>query len=123
MFDENYKEVKIKICKDESRIYPENKVNYIGIDVNVKQNLFYLSDGKPFTYESYLVDAHVELCKELDELKKYINYKIGKRKQRKIDKLKEKMLKYVQNIIVDVCKYLNKNEYDHVVLENLTNSF
>jgi hypothetical protein len=34
MFDEKNKEVKINICKDESRIYPENKVNYIGIIVN-----------------------------------------------------------------------------------------
>jgi IS605 OrfB family transposase len=116
--------VKINICKDGVRTYPEDKFNHCGIDVNVKHNLFTLSDGKDFDYNRSLIN---NVCKELlkvDELKSKSNdYVIGKKRQRKIEVIRDKITKSNQALCVEVCKHLNKSGLDHVVFENLNNSF
>ena len=46
-----------------------------------------------------------------------------KRKQQKLDTLKNKINKYEENLIASVCKHLAEDGYHHVVMENLDNSF
>lgn len=72
--------IKVNICKDGQRFIPENKTNYIGIDVNVKHNLFALSDSTNFDYNRKLLnDLSNELLK-IDNLKKDKSYVVGKKK-------------------------------------------
>lgn len=50
-------------------------------------------------------------------------YKVGKRKQQKLDTLKSKMVKSEQQLIANMCKSLQSQGVNHVVMENLDNGF
>jgi transposase len=122
-FNEKHKQVTVNICKDGQRVIPENKTNYIGIDVNVKHNLFSLSNNSTYDYNRDLVNDYSKLSSEIDEIKKDKKYKVGKRKQFKLDKLRLKMKKSNEQLISGMCKDLNNQGFDHIVMENLVNGF
>ena len=122
--NEKEKQVNVILCKSGVRYIPDSKTNFIGIDVNQKHNLFSLSNNKTVDFDRKLLSDYVEVCLQNDERKqKNEKYKIGKRNQFKIDKLKEKMLKYNQQLISSMCKELKSQGFDHIVMENLTNGF
>jgi len=119
----NKGKIKVNISKDGVRFIPENKVNYCGIDVNVKHNLFSLSDNTTFDYDRNLLSKLTDELSIIDSLKKDKDYVVGKRKQRKIDSLRNQIQKSNEQICSDVCKHLNSVGLDHIVMENLDNSF
>ena len=131
-FNEKDKQVNVHICKDGKRYIPtvnENS-NCIGIDVNVKHNLFSLSDGSAYDYNRKLVNDFCKLSTYLDKVKekqekgkKDFKYKVGRRYQLKLDKLREKMVKSNQELISNMCKTLQSNGITHIVMENLNNGF
>ena len=123
-FDEYRKQVNIIYVKDGDRYIPEAKDELIGIDVNSKHNLLSLSNGETYDFDRNLLEDFCDLSLHIDDLKsKNKNYEIGKRKQRKLDTLKNKINKHEENLIAQVCKHLSKQGYHHVVMENLDNSF
>lgn len=122
-FNEKECQVNIHICKDGDRYIPDAGNNIIGIDVNCKHNLFSLSDGTTFDYNRKLVNDFCKLSLEIDDLKQDKNYTVGKRKQRKLDALKDKMIKSEQEIIAEMCKELQTQGANHIVMEDLDNSF
>lgn len=122
-FNEKEHQVNIHICKDGDRYIPDAGNNIVGIDVNCKHNLFSLSNGTTFDYNRKLVNDFCKLSLEIDELKQDKNYTVGKRKQRKLDALKNKMIKSEQQIIAEMCKGLQTQGVNHIVMEDLDNSF
>ena len=123
-FDEYRKQVSIIYVKDGDRYIPEAQDEIIGIDVNSKHNLLSLSNGENYDFDRKLLEDFCELSLKVDTLKSNNkNYEIGKRKQRKLDTLKNKINKYEENLIAQVCKHLSEECYHHVVMENLNNSF
>lgn len=122
-FNEKQKQVKINICKDCERFIPDSKSNYIGIDVNIKNNLFSLSNNETYDYNRKLVNDFAKLSSEIDDLKTNKDYKIGKRKQYKLDIIMMKMKKSNQQLISGMCKDLQSQGFDHIVMENLDNGF
>ena len=123
-FDEYRKQVSIIYVKDGERYIPEAQNEIIGIDVNSKHNLLSLSNGKTYDFDRKLLEDFCELSLRVDGLKsKYKDYKTGKRKQRKLDTLKNKINKYEENLIAQVCKHLAEDGYHHIVMENLDNRF
>ena len=93
-FDEKKHQVKINLCKDGERYFPEPNGKTIGIDVNCKHNLFSLSNETVYDYDRKLVNDYCKLLCNIDVLKsKNKTYSVGKRKQQKLDKLKEKSLR------------------------------
>ena len=123
-FDEYRKQVIIIYVKDGDRYIPEAQNEIIGIDVNSKHNLMSLSNGETYDFDRKLLEDFCELSLKVDNLKSNNkNYEIGKRKQRKLNTLKNKINKYEENLIEQVCKHLSKQGYHHVVMENLNNSF
>ena len=131
-FNEKDKQVNIHICKDGKRYIPtvnENS-NCIGIDVNVKHNLFSLSNGECYDYNRKLVNDFCKLSTYLDKVKekqekgkKDFKYKVGRPYQLKLDKLREKIAKSNQELISNICKTLQNNNITHIVMENLDNGF
>ena len=105
VFDKN--KIKVNICKDGQRFIPENKADYIGIDVNVKHNLFSLSNGVNFDYNRKLSNQLSNELIKIDNLKKDKSYAVGKKKQRMIDSFRNKIKKSNEQVCSDVCKYLN----------------
>lgn len=123
-FDEYKKQVSVIYVKDGERYIPEAQNKIMGIDVNSKHNLLSLSNGETYDFDRKLLEDFCNLSLHIDDLKsKSKNYEIGKRKQRKLDTLKNKIDKYEENLIAQVCKHLSEDGYHHVVMENLDNSF
>ena len=126
-FNEKQKQVNIHICKDGERYIPtvDDNSNIVGIDVNIKHNLFSLSNGLTYDYNRKLVNDFCKLSTYLDKVKEKQGkkYKVGKRYQFKLDKLREKIVKSNQQLISTICKSLQNNNVTHVVMENLDNGF
>ena len=123
-FDERHHQVHVLLAKNDSRFIPEAHGDVVGIDANVKHNLFTLSDGTTYDYDRQLVEEFCRVSKEIDKLKaKDKAYTVGKRKQAKLDKLKEKIVKYEESLIANMCKTLQQKGVGHVVMENLDNGF
>ena len=123
-FDEKNHQINVNICKDGERYIPEPNGKTIGIDVNCKHNLFSLSDKTEYDYDRKLVNDYCKLSLEIDNLKsKDKDYVVGKRKQQKLNKLKEKAVKYEQQLISTMCKALQSQGVGHIVMEDLDNSF
>lgn len=122
-FNEKERQVNIHLCKDGDRFIPNADNNVIGIDVNCKHNLFSLSNNTTFDYNRKLVNDFCKLSLEIDELKKDKTYEVGKRKQRKLDVLKNKMVKSEQQLIANMCKMLHSQGIGHIVMEDLDNGF
>lgn len=123
-FDEKNHQVKVNLCKDGKRYIPEPNGNTIGVDVNCKHNLFSLSNETTYDYDRKLVNDYCKHLRDIDGLKsKDKVYSIGKRKQRKLDKLKEKVIKFEQQTISTMCKDIKAQGFGHIVMENLDNGF
>ena len=127
-FNEKTKQVNVHLCRDGERYMPEitnsTVQNTVGIDVNCKHNLFALSNGNTFDYDRKLVSDYCKLCTEIDNNKKANkDYRVGKRKQFKLDKLKLKITKSEQQLIASICKELSNQGVSHVVMEDLDNGF
>ena len=123
-FDEKKHQVNIHLCKDGERYIPQVNGNTVGIDVNCKHNLFSLSDETTYDYDRKLVNDFCKLSLEIDKLKeKNKEYKVGKRKQQKLNTLKSKMIKSEQQLIADMCKTLQLQGVGHIVMEDLDNGF
>ena len=123
-FNEKNHQVNIHLCKDGERYIPEPNNNIVGIDVNCKHNLFSLSDETTYDYDRKLVNDFCKLSLEIDKLKKQDKeYKVGKRKQQKLDTLKSKMVKSEQQLIANMCKTLQSQGVGHIVMEDLDNGF
>ena len=122
-FNEKSHQVNIHLCKNGQRYIPDAHGNVIGIDVNCKHNLFSLSDETTYDYNRKLVNDFCKLSLEIDKLKEKKDYIIGKRKQRKLDVMKSKMVKSEQQLISTMCKRLSEQGVGHIVMENLDNGF
>ena len=126
-FNEKQKQVNIHICKDGERYIPtvDDNSTIVGIDVNVKHNLFSLSNGLTYDYNRKLVNDFCKLSTYLDNVKEKQGkeYKVGKRYQLKLDKLREKIVKSNQQLISNMCKSLKNDNITHIIMENLDNGF
>ena len=126
-FDEKHKQVKVYLCKDGERYLPDvtEDSEVVGIDVNIKHNLFCLSDGTTYDYDRKLVNDYCKLATYLDSVKEKEgkDYKPGKRYQFKLAKLREKIRKSEQQLISEICKDLQAKGITHVVMEDLDGSF
>ena len=122
-FNEKERQVNIHLCTYGERYIPQAGNNIVGIDVNCKHNLFALSNETTYDYDRKLVNDFCKLSLEIDKLKENKSYVIGKRKQWKLDTLKRKMIHSEQHMIATMCKDLQKQGVNHIVMEDLKNGF
>ena len=123
-FDERHREVSVLIAKQGMRYIPEAGDCVVGIDVNVKHNLLSLSNGMTVDYDRKLVADYCRFALETDRLKaRDKDYHIGRRRQIKMDTLKRKMVKSEQESIAILCKSLQAQGVNHIVMEDLDNGF
>ena len=122
-FNEIEHQVNIHLCADGERYIPQAGNNIVGIDVNCKHNIFALSNETTYDYDRKLVNDFCKLSLEIDKLKENKSYVIGKRKQWKLDTLKHKMIHSEQHMIATMCKELQRQGVNHIIMEDLDNSF
>lgn len=121
-FNEKHKKVNICLAKDGDRFTPEVTDNDItvGIDVNIKHNLFSLSNGETYDYDRNLIKEYCKICLEIDNLKKKDEkYKVGKKKQYKIDAIRRKIVENEKQVISNMCSFLKEQGVRHIVMEDL----
>lgn len=117
---EENNQVRVILSYEDKRYIPENKSNFVGIDVNSKHNLFQCSNGDVIDYDRELVEVLSKELLKLDKLKENKEYIIGKRRSHKIKHLERELHSKIRNSISDLCKRFNKENIDHAVFENLT---
>ena len=125
-FDERKHQVRVNLVKDGERYIPTvtDTDKTVGIDVNVKHNLFSLSDGTAYDYDRQLVGDYCRMKRQTDLFKSQNpDYVVGKRRQRKYDALRNKMRKSEQQLISTMCRNLMLGGVRHIVMENLGNGF
>lgn len=121
-FNEKHKKVNICLVKDDNRVIPEVTVNdaVVGIDANIKHNLFSLSNGETYDCDRNLIKEYCKICLEVDNLKKKDEkYKVGKKKQYKIDAIRRKIVENEKQIISNMCCSLKEQGVRHIVMEDL----
>ena len=117
--------LKIVIVEDDNRIYPLSNGNHIeGIDVNIKHNLLQCSDGYTIDYDRRMVKSILKRKKKQDRITSTktnrglsIEYTYKQLKQNQKDK--RRSISMVEQCLVELFKYCNKNDIDHLVFEDL----
>lgn len=124
VFNERKKQVSVILTKKDDRYIPDAGDNIVGIDVNVKHNMFTLSDGTTYDYDRELVKAFSEVSKHIDELKAADKeYTVGKRRQWKLDAIRHKIRETEKQEIAKMCKQLQEQGVTHIVMEDLNGKF
>ena len=118
---EENNQVRIILSYEGEREIPENKNNYVGIDVNSKHNLFQCSNGDIIDYDRKLVEVLSKELLKIDECKKRNKeYTIGKRRSHKIKHLERELHSKIREEIAELCKRFNVQNINHAIFENLT---
>ena len=124
VFNKRKKQVSVILTKKDDRYFPDAGENVVGIDVNVKHNMFTLSDGTTYDYDRELLEAFAEVSKHVDELKAADkDYKVGKRRQWKLDTIRHKICEVEKQEIAKMCKELQEQGVTHIVMEDLNGKF
>lgn len=123
-FNERHKQVIVILTKKDDRYIPDAGDNIVGIDVNVKHNMFTLSDGTTYDYDRQLLKDYAEAIKRVDELKAANkDYKSGKRRQWKIQTIAHKIVESEKQRIAVMCAEEQAKGTNHFVMEDLDGKF
>lgn len=123
-FNERRKQVTVILAKKDDRYYPDAGDNIVGIDVNVKHNMFTLSDGTTYDYDRQLLKDYAAAVKHADELKAANkDYKVGKRRQWKIGAIAHKIVESEKQRIAVMCATEQTKGTNHFAMEDLDGKF
>ena len=102
----------------------ENYNNYIGVDVNIKNNILALSDGKTFKTNKSLIKKCIRFdnARKKCQRNKELNYNLkpyGKKMLLRQNKNNRRSKWYLEQVVNELIKYCKENNYNHIVMENL----
>ena len=119
--------VTVILKKKDDRYYPiadETLDDLVGADVNFKHNAVALDDGTDFDWDRQLLKKLTEQYKQIEGFKKdNKDYKPGKKRQKKIDAIKEALRQYLITLAKDICEYMVSKGKRHIVFENIDGQF
>lgn len=102
----------------------QNYNNYIGVDVNIKNNILALSDGKVFKVNKSLVKKCIRFdnARKRCQSNKDINYNpkpYGKEMLLRQEKNNRRSKWYLEQLVNEFLDYCQEKGYNHIVMENL----
>ena len=121
-FNQKHRRVSFNLVKDGMRYLPKvtDTDTVVGIDVNVKHNLFTLSDGTSYDYDRGLLKEYCRLCVATDRLKaKDKEYTVGRKRQYRIEAVRRRILSSERTLIASMCRTLRGKGVRHIVMEDL----
>ena len=115
--------IKFTLTKEIEREYISGKENLLGVDVNIKHNIFACSDGTELDLNRNMLKGYSRLLKRIDQKKK------GKTKEEKEivteyykPRTDKWLLRYkgeLQTISSNLVKHCISTNIDHIVMEDL----
>lgn len=102
----------------DSLFFDENNLRIVGLDINTKDNIFVLSDGKKFKQN----EKFIEKCNKTNDflIKKIKSLgKLDNDAKSRLKKLKSKSSIYLKENVILLIHYCLENEYNHIVCEDL----
>lgn len=102
----------------------QNYNNYIGVDVNIKNNILALSDGKTFTANKSLIKKCIRFdnTRKRCQSNKDINHNprpYGKEMLFRQEKNNRRSKWYLEQLVNEFLDYCQEKGYNHIVMENL----
>ena len=98
--------------------------NYIGVDVNIKNNILALSDGKVFKASKSLIKKCIRFdnARKRCQRNKELNHNpkpYGKKMLLKQQKNNRRSKWYLEQLVNELLSYCEEKGYNHIVMENL----
>lgn len=102
----------------------QNYNNYIGVDVNIKNNILALSDGKTFKANKTLIKKCIRFdnARKRCQSNKDINHNprpFGKEMLLRQEKNNRRSKWYLEQLVNEFLDYCQEKGYNHIVMENL----
>lgn len=102
----------------------QNYNNYIGVDVNIKNNILALSDGKTFKANKSLIKKCIRFdnARKRCQSNKDINHNpkpFGKEMLFRQEKNNKRSKWYLEQLVNEFLDYCQEKGYNHIVMENL----
>ena len=102
----------------------QNYNNYVGVDVNIKNNILALSDGKTFKANKSLIKKCIRFdnARKRCQKNKELNHNpkpYGKKMLFKQEKNNRRSKWYLEQLVNELLNYCEEKNYDHIVMENL----
>lgn len=102
----------------------QNYNNYIGVDVNIKNNILALSDGKTFKANKTLIKKCIRFdnARKRCQSNKDINHNpkpYGKEMLLRQEKNNRRSKWYLEQLVNEFLDYCQEKGYNHIVMENL----
>ena len=102
----------------------QNYNNYIGVDVNIKNNILALSDGKTFKANKSLIKKCIRFdnTRKRCQRNKELNHNpkpYGKKMLFKQEKNNRRSKWYLEQLVNELLNYCEEKGYNHIVMENL----
>ena len=102
----------------------QNYNNYIGVDVNIKNNILALSDGKTFKANKSLIKKCIRFdnTRKRCQRNKELNHNpkpYGKKMLFKQEKNNRRSKWYLEQLVNELLDYCEEKGYNHIVMENL----
>lgn len=102
----------------------QNYNNYIGVDVNIKNNILALSDGKVFKANKTLIKKCIRFdnARKRCQSNKDINHNprpYGKEMLLRQEKNNRRSKWYLEQLVNELLDYCQEKGYNHIVMENL----
>ena len=102
----------------------KNYDNYIGVDVNIKNNILALSDGKTFKANKSLIKKCIRFdnARKRCQRNKELNHNpkpYGKKMLLRQEKNNRRSKWYLEQLVNELLSYCEEKGYNHIVMENL----
>lgn len=116
--------VKITITRDENiKSFTNEEDKYLGVDVNIKHNLFSLSDANFILYDKWLINKYYRLEKHLTKKQSNKSTEVDKSYSKatikRINKMNRISKSYNDLKSRELINYCLNNNYNHIVMEDL----
>lgn len=117
-FDSFNKIERIILTKDKESFIPEGNTDFVGIDLNIKNNLFATSDGDTIDYDRTLMSRYVKFLGKLDN-RKNKDEKLSNKRKKKYLAWQNRIHNHILEKTVSLIKLIKSKGHNHIVLEDL----
>ena len=94
----------------------ENNHSYLGVDTNVKRNLFSTELGE-IDFDRNMINNYVKFLQKIDNRK---SKKLNKKRRKSYRKWRLKIKNQIKEKMSDLIKFAKKNNRNHLILEDLS---